>query len=233
MNKNVEEFNNNVKFKKELTDIQELVMKKTKELHKELKEKYPKHITVVETELLPEEGRALTIDTHSNVYITGTVNLHHSDIFMLKLNKDFNLLWNETWGGDLTEKPNDIGFDQEGNIYVVGETVSFGSGDYDLFLGIYDQNNARLKISFWGDVNDDRGDALLFKANNDLYLGGYSTNINTSIKEMVLLKLPYVPIITDIIGPGYSMWLVIGIVIIVLIFTVKKRSKYLSLRKLK
>jgi uncharacterized delta-60 repeat protein len=84
-----------------------------------------------------DRGNAVSIDSLGSIYLTGyTWNLGagNYDFIVVKYNNSSIQQWNHTWGGYST----DLGFgavvDYSGNIFLAGETHSFGAGSADMVL---------------------------------------------------------------------------------------------------
>jgi hypothetical protein len=87
-------------------------------------------------------GIGLTVDTSSNVYVTGEfqgtasfgstslTGAGSNDVFLSKLDTNGTFLWSIRWGGTGSDESHTVALDGSGNIYVSGaflNAVSFGS----------------------------------------------------------------------------------------------------------
>ena len=79
-----------------------------------------------------DEGKAITVDTNCNIYITGTVYLYavsRQDVFTAKLDSNGNALWfivTASNNGD--DAGNAIDVDNSGNVYIAGQNTG-AAGD--------------------------------------------------------------------------------------------------------
>ena len=76
-----------------------------------------------------EMGYAVAVDSSHNVYIAGRTNSYGAggyDIVLVKYNTNGTQLWNLTWGGGGDEVCNAMAVDSSDDIYLVGNTLSFG-----------------------------------------------------------------------------------------------------------
>ncbi len=83
-----------------------------------------------------DHGRGITADSSGNIYVAGYTESFgegNYDIWTIKYDSDGNQIWNKTIGGSSTDRSWDITTDPSGNIYVTGETMSFGEGGYDVW----------------------------------------------------------------------------------------------------
>jgi len=90
---------------------------------------------------------------NDSVYMVGTTMSYgagSSDSFIVKFDMDLNILWNTTWGGNLSDYRN-VEISINGDyIYIAGCTTSFGSGQMDAFLVKYDKNGIQIWNNTWG-----------------------------------------------------------------------------------
>ena len=95
----------------------------------------------------------LVVDDEGNLYVTGTTTAYGAtrgyDVFVAKFDSDGNLIWDLVWGGTGEDWGRAIGLDEFGNIYVVGETESFGPST-DGFLLKLDPTGKLLSQMAWG-----------------------------------------------------------------------------------
>ncbi len=114
----------------------------------------------------------LVIDGFDNIYITGNsynYSMGRYDIFLLKLNTSGQEEWTRIWGGNSNDVVNAITTDILGNIYLLGQTSSFG-GDDELLLVKYNSFGILQWNIFWN--ADVRGCAILIDSSNDIYIAG-------------------------------------------------------------
>ncbi len=101
-------------------------------------------------------------DSISAVYETidgdliATGNLHKfaktdSDAWLLKLNSEGNLIWQKMYGGDVTDNF-DFGVENlDKSITLLGNTNSFGSGEYDIWMVNTDENGDIGNCDYYSD----------------------------------------------------------------------------------
>lgn len=98
-----------------------------------------------------ESAKEITVDEDGYMYIAGVFEgdslvlgdstfynrgyISSSDIFVAKLDQSGEVIWSRSAGGQMTDRPNNIAIDNDGNVYVVGmsksPTISFGSITYN------------------------------------------------------------------------------------------------------
>ena len=103
-------------------------------------------------------------------------------------------IWNISWGGVTNDGANGLTLDSAGNIYVVGDTDSYGVGTpaySNIFLIKYLPNGAKAWNITWGGTADEKaGDVQLDSAGN-IYITGVTYSFGPgapSQPNLVLLK---------------------------------------------
>ncbi len=85
----------------------------------------------------PDIANAIALDSSSNtVYLAGSTDSYGvaGDAFILKFDSLYNLNWQHAWGGNGTDGARGITIDSLGDIYVVGDTHSFGATNGTAFI---------------------------------------------------------------------------------------------------
>jgi gliding motility-associated-like protein len=148
-------------------------------------------------------GNGVTIDASGNVYTTGwftdpgdfdpgagTFTLTpagHTDIFILKLDKDGIFIWAKSIGGTEYDEGKAIVTDATGNVYFTGyfqDVVDFdpgaatfnltSAGNNDIFIAKLDNNGNFIWAKQVGGVNGDNANSIaLDPSNNVLVTGGF------------------------------------------------------------
>lgn len=77
------------------------------------------------------------------------------DVYLIKLDRQGNIKWQATLGGDKDDKGYDVYQTPDGGYLVVGATSSFGAGNYDIFIIKTDSTGKELwHRAFGGKSND-------------------------------------------------------------------------------
>ena len=135
-------------------------------------------------------GRGLTIDDNNNIYITGKIYNTSKDAFDILITKYTNSgvqLWNETWGGNFDDIGYSIDSDSSNNLYIVGESNSFGNGSSDIILLKYSSSGDLLWNRTSGGAQYDTGYGLITDHNNNIYTVGYYEPFG-SFGDAIVLK---------------------------------------------
>lgn len=123
----------------------------------------------------------VTVDQYGNIYVVGKTDsfglvspmTQIGDAFILKYAPDGTLQWQKTWGdggGDGIDDANGVTVDQDGAVYVVGET-HLGSGSLNAFILKYDGSGNLLWQKIWGSQHLDRANDV---ASGSVCLVGYT-----------------------------------------------------------
>lgn len=144
-------------------------------------------------------GNDLTIDSNSNIYVTGSTlsskfpatagaydisyngDIYRGDVFISKFNRNLTRLVASTFlGGSYDEGGNAIAIDLDGNIYVTGDT---GSSDFPVTRIAYDTFNNDIFVSkFNGDLTELIASTFLGGSDYD-----YSNDIDIDVNGSVYI----------------------------------------------
>jgi len=157
-----------------------------------------------------DKGLAITLDDEGRVYVTGSTSSHDfpvhnavqshfsggsgafGDAFVFVLGTDGSeMIYSTYLGGDGDDLASDIALDENGVIYVTGETRSknfpaklslqdvFGGGLADGFLASIDPDESSLVFStFLGGTGDDVATSVALDAMGFSYVTGYTDSLN-------------------------------------------------------
>ncbi|MHA1342927.1 MAG: SBBP repeat-containing protein [Promethearchaeota archaeon] len=156
-----------------------------------------------------DEGRGVIIDSKDNIYLTGhsdKTQPGNKDIWLTKYDSNGTNLINKTWGGSQGEYCEDIVIGKEGNIYIIGRTLSFGPGLNDIFLLKYIVAPGAFNLTSNAGNPDDDGLFTLIWSNSkrainySIYTSTqFITIINTTVIEMIKgIKITNYAILTQL-----------------------------------
>ncbi|MFX0083751.1 MAG: SBBP repeat-containing protein [Candidatus Hodarchaeota archaeon] len=175
---------------------------------------------------LSDSGSEVAVDSFNNVYISGTTESFgagNEDMVLIKFDGSGNQLWNRTWGGASFDSGSDVVIDSMGNVYSVGSSKSHTIHP-DILIVKYNSSGAQLWSQTWGGSDVDLCFGGAVDSSDNLYLGGVTGD------DMILVRFGIKQQEETSPGiPGYSMWLLIGmigVVGILITYIVKKKSKY-------
>ncbi|MFX0179540.1 MAG: SBBP repeat-containing protein [Candidatus Hodarchaeota archaeon] len=132
-----------------------------------------------------------SVDSSENMYLVGVTDsfdLGGGDIALVKYDKNGEQQWNRTWGGIEHDAGRGITIDSLGNIYLVGQTESYGAGDHDIILVKYDENGLQQWNRTWGGISQDIGDDVVVDQSGNVYLVGQTWSFGPGQADIILVK---------------------------------------------
>lgn len=127
------------------------------------------------------------------LYVTGGTDSFGAgwyDMFLLKLDQSGDLKRALTWGGGSYEFGYDIGFDQTGNVYVVGE--SYSNGRCAVILKFSAVTGKLLWSTSWkGPATYDSGYSLAVDSNYNVIITGISWDYSVHPNHNSILLVKY------------------------------------------
>ena len=114
------------------------------------------------------------------------LKLQDSSIFIKNNEMDMNKIWEKKWGGLEYDKSYDV-VGIGNNIYLVGETKSFGNGETDVFIVKYHSNGTIIWNITWGGTDWD-GARGVFADKNGIYVTGYTKSFGNGSENLFVLK---------------------------------------------
>jgi hypothetical protein len=112
-----------------------------------------------------------------------------SDVYLIKTDRHGSPLWTRTYGGP----QHDFGFNIEqtfdGGYLIIGDTKSYGSGWYDVYVIRTDEYGDTLWTKTYGGTQPDEGFALHPTKDGGYLIGGNSKSFGGWDDDIYLLKL--------------------------------------------
>ncbi|GAG83365.1 unnamed protein product, partial [marine sediment metagenome] len=138
-----------------------------------------------------DEGYALTVDNSDDVYLAGNTygfGAGNSDLVLVKYDSLGMQQWNRTWGGSNYDYGNGIAVDSSDNIYLTGQTNSFGAGSSDMVLVKYDSSGLQQWNRTWGGSLGDSGNAITVDSLDNIYIVGGTSSFGDIYGDIVIVK---------------------------------------------
>jgi hypothetical protein len=135
-------------------------------------------------------GVAIAVDAAENVFVTGSSFIvgQYSDYVTIKYNSDGAELWSRRYDGDAsettTDHPNGITVDNAGNVYVTGESDSYGAFISDYATVKYDAfGNQQWVARYDGPSHgDDAATGISFDNSGNILVTGASESDFVTVK---------------------------------------------------
>jgi len=122
------------------------------------------------------------------IYVTGkTGSSGNNDIILLKLDANGTAIWNVTYGGSLSDEGVSV-LERDGNVYVGGNTKSYGAGSTDFMLLKYNSSGDFQWETTWGGTDIDRSYDLSIDSKGSLLMVGYTESFAVSGKDACVVK---------------------------------------------
>lgn len=140
----------------------------------------------------------IAIDSLNNAYVTGYTSSFAAGAagaVVLKFDSTGNMVWGRVWGGNASEVGFGLAVDQLGNTYVVGSTLSFGSGRdcgglpcKDLFLLKFNSTGGIVWQLSYGGNSDDVGYGVVADNSGKIWVTGYTQSYGAGGQDVLLLE---------------------------------------------
>ncbi len=112
-----------------------------------------------------------------------------SDYWILKLDADGNVQWQRTYGGTSAEYVSSIQQTSDGGFIVVGDTLSFGAGDYDWWiLKLYDNGSIQWQKTYGGE-NYESPNSVQQTSDGGFIVAGRTESFGAGDSDSWILKL--------------------------------------------
>ncbi len=131
---------------------------------------------------------AIGLDSLENIYLAGGSNSgpNNEDFCLVKYDNMGNYQWNRTWGGAYNDICWAMALDSSDNIYLAGDTWSFGAQGCDMCLLKYNRTGDFQWNKTWSDSVSDHCQAIVFDSLENIYLAGSSNNAGS--QDFCLVK---------------------------------------------
>ncbi len=124
--------------------------------------------------------------TRSALYAAGTTSSFGAggnDVVLTRFTSDGTQQWARTWGGPGDDQAFGVAIDRwSGDVYVAGETASFGHGSKDAFLLKFDSNGRLHWARTWGTSATEAANAVVVGPARNIYIVGQSGNNAALVK---------------------------------------------------
>jgi hypothetical protein len=145
-------------------------------------------------------------------------------IFLLKYSKAGSQIWNRTWGGESSEVARAVAVSPvDSRIYIGGNTMSYGKGDFDVVLLVYDLNGALLLNKTWGGTQLDQAHGIAVHYPY-VYVVGETRSYGAGNEDEFLFKVD--PNGENVVPEFSQVTLIIALISIAPLYLLSKRRKF-------
>jgi len=113
----------------------------------------------------------------------------NTEVWVLKLDADGNIQWQKTYGGPNYDIAHSIQQTSNGGFIVAGETNSFGSGDYDVWVLKLDSNGIVEWQTRYGGSGDDIAYSIQQTSDGGYIVAGETGSFGAGLADFWVLKL--------------------------------------------
>jgi len=149
------------------------------------------------------EGNACIISTENGYLLAGGTLLYGLsdwDGFLIKIDKDGNEIWNETYGRDSVDGFQDIKKTPDGYI-LVGTTHSFNVGKFDAWLLKVDANGNEIWNKSFGGRGNDHANSVIYDNGSYIIAGDKGKNKDYDRDAWLIKCADYSPPEIKIVRP--------------------------------
>lgn len=116
------------------------------------------------------------VEVNSNQYIvlgeSRSSFLDDIDVSLMAVDSMGTMLWSQEYGGPDNDEPERLLFNAPSGLVVVGQTQSYGAGDYDLFVLKVNTNNQVGDLTVYASAEDDFAHGATIDWDQNLYIQG-------------------------------------------------------------
>jgi uncharacterized delta-60 repeat protein len=140
-----------------------------------------------------DNGYSIAIDSSDNIYVLGetiSTGAGSRDFLLAKYNSSGTIQWQRVLGGTSVEQGYSVAIDSLDNVYVLGNTISTGAGDFDFLLAKYNSSGTIQWQRVLGGAGRDKGYSIAIDSSDTLYALGFTASTGAGGDDFLLAKLP-------------------------------------------
>ena len=135
-----------------------------------------------------ENGARIIQCTDGGFVLAGGINpgTGQSDILVMKIDANGNLLWSENIGGPSDEVSYGLCTASDGGYIVCGYTKSLGTGDADVYIVKLNDSGTQLWSRNYGGINDDVATHVIAAQDGGYVLSGITKSFGDSVAALII-----------------------------------------------
>jgi len=111
------------------------------------------------------------------------------DVYLIKIDKNGNKIWQKTYGGSGSDRANAITPTKDGGYIVAGWTFSFGNGRMDVYLIKIDKNGNKIWQKTYGGSGYNEADAITPTKDGGYIVAGWTSSFGNGGGDVYLIKI--------------------------------------------
>ncbi len=125
-------------------------------------------------------------ETEDGGYIAAGIK--GADVFLMKVDSSGDTLWTRTYGGTQEDYGYSVYQTKDGGYIIGGQTKSYGSGSWDIYLIKTDSLGDVLWTRTYGGENEDRGGFVQQTEDGGYIIAGHTGSYGARITDIYLIK---------------------------------------------
>ena len=137
-------------------------------------------------------GNALLIAEDGGFIVTGETSSSGagwSDVLLLKTDPVGEMLWNQTFGGEVTDRGYAVAESGDGGYVIAGSTESFGAGYVDAYVVKVDSDGGLQWDEAFGGESDDKGYSVQLTAEGGYIVAGDTKSFGAGQDDIWLFEV--------------------------------------------
>jgi hypothetical protein len=139
----------------------------------------------------PEHGHSVQQTADSGYIICGTTlsfGAGAADIWLIRTDANGDTLWTRTFGGDTADLGHSVASTADHGFVLCGQTASFGTGNYDVWLIKTDSTGDTLWTRTFGGGSEDVGYSVQPTADGGYVVAGATKSLGAGGSDFYLIK---------------------------------------------
>jgi len=122
------------------------------------------------------------------VGMTDYFNYDSSDVYLIKTDANGDTIWSKTFGGASYDYGESVRQTSDGGYIIVGETASFGTGDYDVYLIKTDSLGDTLWTRTYGGDQDESGLSVIESSDGGFVITGMTWSYAVGLADVYVIR---------------------------------------------
>jgi len=139
-----------------------------------------------------EYGKAVLEYSNGDLFIIGSTESFgagQKDVYLIKTDAKGNTIWTKTFGGSGNDDPNEIIVASDGNLFILGNTDSYGAGGNDIYLIKIDTAGNLLWQRQYGGSSEEVGEDIVIAPDGNYLINGITASFGNGLRDIYLLKI--------------------------------------------